>query len=302
MKQDIHDQARGKWRGILMGLGVPSDFLKDKHGPCPLCEGKDRFRWDNKDGKGTYICNQCGSGSGIDLLMNYRGWQFREAVDQVRGVVGGASVEPVKPELSDERRRYMLRELWKSCSQTVRGDVVDRYLAARGVNEDIYPASILTCERCYFSQGVEYPAMIGVVSDLDGKPVTLHRTYLGEGAKAPVDDPRRVMPGKIPNGSAIRIGVVQEEIGIAEGIETALAAMQRYELPVWSAINSTMLQNWYAPKGVTTVYIFGDNDRSFGGQAAAYTLAKRLRAKGLTVHVKIPDQIGTDWADYTKGI
>ena len=48
--------AKGKWRGILLSFGIPEKCLQNKHGPCPLCESKDNFRWDNKDGRGTYIC------------------------------------------------------------------------------------------------------------------------------------------------------------------------------------------------------------------------------------------------------
>ena len=39
-----------------------------RHCPCPVCGGKDRFRFDNKDGRGTYICNQCCSGDGLELI------------------------------------------------------------------------------------------------------------------------------------------------------------------------------------------------------------------------------------------
>ena len=56
--------AKGKWKGILLTLGIPAEVLVPKHGPCPLCGGKDRFRWDNKEGQGTYICNSCGAVTG----------------------------------------------------------------------------------------------------------------------------------------------------------------------------------------------------------------------------------------------
>src|SRR5690348_13963485 len=55
------DRARGRWREILPCLGVETRYLTNKHGPCPLCGGKDRFRFDDKNGDGTYYCNQCGA-------------------------------------------------------------------------------------------------------------------------------------------------------------------------------------------------------------------------------------------------
>ena len=59
--------ATGRWGYILPALGMPEEFLKDKHGACPMCGGKDRFRYDNKQGRGTWICNQCGAGDGYSL-------------------------------------------------------------------------------------------------------------------------------------------------------------------------------------------------------------------------------------------
>jgi putative DNA primase/helicase len=48
------------------------------------------------------------------------------------------------------------------------------------------------------------------------------------------------------------------------------------------------------------VLIFGDNDVSFAGQTAAYTLAKRLQAKGLSTSVEFPVRMGTDWNDVQR--
>ncbi len=303
MKQDIHQQARGKWRGILATLGLPAESLKDKHGPCPMCGGTDRFRWDNKDGSGSFVCGQCGAGNGVDFVMKFKGVEFKEAASQVRDVLGVAPLEPIKPDMTEEKRRHLLRELWRASGPIRTGDPVDRYLTARGVGETEphYSPALMTCQSCYFSQGVNYPAMVGVVSDVVGKPVSLHRTYILDGDKAPVDEPRRIMPGKVPEGACIRIGDVQEEIGIAEGIETAMAASHMYELPVWSAINSSMLKNWIAPEGVKSVVIFADNDQKFGGQAAAYHLAHKLSVKGLDVSVHVPDFAGKDFNDVLNG-
>ncbi len=48
--------ARGRWAEILPALGIGAEFLSDKHGPCSGCGGKDRFRFDDKGGRGTFIC------------------------------------------------------------------------------------------------------------------------------------------------------------------------------------------------------------------------------------------------------
>ena len=86
-------------------------------------------------------------------------------------------------------------------------------------------------------------------------------------------------------------------MGIAEGIETAMSASAMFGILVWSAINATMLAKWTPPEGCTEVAIFGDNDASFAGQAAAYELARRLAVNHVTVTVHIPPKVGDDWND-----
>ena len=77
------ERARGRWREILPLLGIETRFLQNKHGPCPLCGGKDRFRFDDRDGSGSYYCNQCGPGAGLLLIRKLRGWNHRTACDEV---------------------------------------------------------------------------------------------------------------------------------------------------------------------------------------------------------------------------
>ena len=43
--------------------------------------------------------------------------------------------------------------------------------------------------------------------------------------------------------------------------------------------------------------IFGDNDESYTGQASSFVLARKLKNKGFSVSVRIPETVGTDWAD-----
>ena len=66
--------ANGRWKEILSALGVDPATLKNQHGPCPGCGGKDRFRFDNLNGDGTFICSQGGlgerAGDGFELLVH----------------------------------------------------------------------------------------------------------------------------------------------------------------------------------------------------------------------------------------
>jgi putative DNA primase/helicase len=87
----ILDAARGRWPDLLQQLaGLTPEQLTDKHQPCPLCGGRDRYRFDDQDGSGSWFCNKCGGkactgggGNGMDLLMRRTGWDFAEAAKRI---------------------------------------------------------------------------------------------------------------------------------------------------------------------------------------------------------------------------
>jgi putative DNA primase/helicase len=294
------DAARGKWRGILMALGVEENFLaRNKHGPCPICGGRDRFRFDDKGGNGGFICNQCGAGNGMDLLMKVKGLTFPEAARLVDGVVGNAPVEDIKPERDEADCRRRMNDLWCAASPIVDGDMVSGYLALRGIYPEAFPSCLRFHRDCYRPDGLYGPAMLALVRGADNTPVNIHRTFLGPKGKAEMENPRALMPGQHPNGSAVCLSPFTGGlIGIAEGIETALAASQRFGVPVWAALNAQRLAGWIPPEGATSVVVFGDCDGSYTGQAAAFSLAHRIKVQmRLPVEVRIPNTMGKDWAD-----
>jgi hypothetical protein len=75
------------WPALLMRFGIDPGFLKNVHGPCPGCGGKDRFRFDDNEGEGTFICSQGGgdvlSGDGITLLMHAKRWEFAQCIREL---------------------------------------------------------------------------------------------------------------------------------------------------------------------------------------------------------------------------
>ncbi|MBL0644425.1 DUF927 domain-containing protein [Aeromonas veronii] len=84
---DVVAAAAGHWPDVLAGLGIDIP-RRGKHGPCPVCGGKDRFRLDDKTGRGTWICNQCGNGDGLDLVGKVTGRQPKEAAELIAPLVG----------------------------------------------------------------------------------------------------------------------------------------------------------------------------------------------------------------------
>jgi putative DNA primase/helicase len=100
----IADLTNGRWPDLLAHLaGLTSDQLTDKHQPCPLCGGKDRYRFDDQDGTGSWYCNQCGGkdqagggGTGIDMLMRRNNWAYPEACQRIEQHLGHMPEPPLK--------------------------------------------------------------------------------------------------------------------------------------------------------------------------------------------------------------
>jgi putative DNA primase/helicase len=299
--RDIHDDARGRWRSILPALGVPARFLVDQHGPCPCCGGRDRFRFDDQEGKGTFFCNGCGAGTGIDLVMKINKIDFREASRRVRGLCGSAPIE-IRKASHREGRGNISAAIWGASHPLTGFDVASRYLRNRGIRLTSFPAMLRFHPAALYTHADKsksrHPALVAKFVSADAQASTIHMTFLTpEGQKADLDPCRKLAPGSIPLGGAVRLSNSAETMGIAEGIETALSASVLFELPVWSALTSGAMTRWEPPQHVRHVLIFADNDASFTGQSAAYQLAHRLKAEGKIVEVRLPDIIDTDWND-----
>ena len=290
---EIKDRTSGKWKTILLTMGVESNYLTGKHSPCPVCGGKDRFRFDNKNNSGTYFCSHCGAGDGFTLLQKIFNCNFNEVCKKILPIVGSITSKDNVSEKDNKMLNSEAVAFWKSCSSITDGSPTYKYLTKRleGVN---IPPSLR------YGVTSSNPLMAAIVQDVNGVPVSCHRTFLTKtGDKAPISNPKRLMPGSVADykGVCIRLSPVSRVLGIAEGIETALAASIIHNVPVWSAISANLLEKWVPPEGVEEVIIFSDNDANGRGQKAAYSLHCKLYDMGIKVSVKIPDQIDTDWCD-----
>lgn len=289
------DAARGRWKGILMHFGIDEAFLKNEHGPCPICNGKDRFRWDDEGGDGGFYCNQCGPGSGMKLLMEAKAWTFQRAAKEIDEVVGNFPIERPRPQAPTEDKTDLLRRLWHEAKPLTYGDPAWRYLESRcgspeGLTDDLrfHPA-------LKHPEGGTHPGLLARMVDLTGpRVVGLHRTFLTPDGRKAALNPVRMSLGEM---AVVRLGGVQERLGIAEGIETAICAGKSFQVPCWAALCANGVKVWTPPPEVRSVVVFGDNDVNYTGQEAAYALAHRLSRLGLHVEVLIPAEVGTDWAD-----
>ncbi|MCP4570559.1 MAG: hypothetical protein GY841_23490 [FCB group bacterium] len=295
----LKTDAQGRWPGVFEHFRI--NVGDGSHQPCPICGGIDRFRYDG-EGDGGYICGQCGAGDGFSLIKKVKGWSFGDTVKAVADIVGGVEYTP-KKQWTKRDSRIALQDVWNSTKSLTGSDPVSKYLHSREIM--LNPDNVRFHPACYdYESRSRYPAMIARVHNTEGKPVSIHRTYLAwnEPRKADIDSPKKLMTGTEKlTGAAIRLlkpgGMFKPDtIGVAEGIETALACASMFFIATWACISTSVLKNFVPPKGIRKVIVFGDNDLNLAGQEAARVLANTLNEKDYIVNVSIPDFPG-DWAD-----
>lgn len=322
MRRDsIHDIARGKWRGILMALQFPDvdRILRGKHMPCPSCGGEDRFRFDDKEGRGTFFCSQCGAGNGVELVMRVRKVGFADAARMVEEAAGHAPVEVKRAAEKTGRTSEWARQAWQQATPLNGIDPASKYLARRSIRIAPFPKMLRFVGRARYvhddKRSSYHPAMLARFVSPDGERMTVQWQFLDDkGNKADLggaEKSRKLAPCPVPQGGAVRLASSAETMGVAEGIETALSAMQRDGIPVWATLSSGLLAKWEPPPSVKHLIVYGDHDSSFTGQAAAYALAHRLKcqkqyARIETIEVRMPgvlvehDAADTDWNDVLR--
>lgn len=293
-RRSIADKYEGKWRGILQEAGVPEKFLRNHQGPCPLCGGKDRFRFDDK-GKGMYYCNQCGPGDGPMLIQKFTGMTMSEVLRRVEQLAGRVDNEPFEQEVDVEKRRRNLNRIWQAAR---RPGIAKQYLEARGLRPELLDDLKTirgTGELWDRESNTRMSGVVSLVQDKKGRAVTLHRIFIGYGKRW-----KKLMPplGTI-TGAAIRLGEPHDWLSVCEGVESGLAIRQMTEGPVWCGISAHGMETMELPNGLTRLDIWADSDDSFTGQKAAYTLANRYWRGNRSCQVSVirPSVRGNDPLD-----
>ena len=297
-----HQIAQGKWHDILPQLGISEKYLTGKHGPCPICSGKDRFRFDDKNGRGSWICNECGAGDGFSLVAKVKNIDVIKAKMTVTPLLGSAAKKDYKKPESHASLRTAAERFWKSTGVVLEDGPVGLYLRRRlGCFNS--KSNIRQGQANHPSdKGRNYFVMAAKINGPDGKGISVHKTYLlSNGDKAPLDPNKVMMPGPLVQGASIWLTDPMEHLGIAEGIETALSASLLHKVPTWAAISATMMKSFEPPPVCKKLTIFADNDANYVGQAAAFELARRLvTTRQIQVQVMVPERIG-DWNDVLQG-
>jgi putative DNA primase/helicase len=226
--------------------------------------------------------------------------QRADLARQVMAATAEREAEQRKQWAANARR---IAQLWADCLPLVPGDTVTLYLKRRGLG-GVWPLpEPLRLHRAlpYWHDGETlgtFPAMVAPLVAPDGRIVALHRTYLTtDGRKAEVPTVKKVTGAAGPlAGVCIPLHKPARGcIGIAEGIETALAAWCASSVPTVAAYCTGNVASWRWPAGARRLVIFADADEA--GFAAAEKLRQRARAAGMAVNVKSPTDAGADWCD-----
>lgn len=321
----IKQQIQWHWPGMLGNEGITLPLTPTQKGKCPICRAiKLKFKYDDLNGNGTYICSRCGAGDGFSLLMKCFDWTFPQALEAVHRYLNGATLpthstppkptQPIKKFNANKQRK--IKETIRQSAPT--GEPGGKYLANRGVGNAAgvfssslrFHASLPYTEQAETGKWVQLalcPAMIGLVTNLEGKVITLHRTFLTQnGEKAPYANPKKLMSPAVPGslrGCSIKLGEPTDQLCLTEGIETALAVWLSTDIPTWACISANLLEAVEVPLTVKKINIMADKDRSLTGQRSAEKLARRLTKLGHEVRIclpadEIPDgQKGLDWLD-----
>jgi hypothetical protein len=246
-----------------------------------------------------YHCFGCGAhGDAVDFVRETRQLSFPEAVAWLSGQDLARFTPAARPAASprDNRNIGFAEKIWREAAQP-EGTLVEDYLRSRRLTLPEEPVLRFHPE-CPNGKDL-MPAMVALMTDpVTGAPRGIHRTFL-----APDGSEHR---GKMMLGPAGVIRLcerITNGLGIAEGIETALAVAQRVGWgPVWATGSAGGIAR-FPVLPMTTLHIFCDHDENGAGLKAAWDCARRwteLVAWEERPFVHKPPE-GKDWDEATLG-
>ena len=273
---DVRSRANGYWPSILERLAIPTNRGE---GPCPACGGKTRYRFDNKDNRGTYFCSHCGAGTGLDLVMKVNQCGAREAAELVAEAMALPMPEP-KP-AREKPQTDIAGKVAALAAKASPGQ--SAYLASKGL-------------QCPF------PMLA------DGSLLLVLKNGAGATTGAQVikpDGSKRLVAGTVKKGSfcVVNSGETPETVIIAEGLATALSVQQfRPDATIIAAIDAgnllpvaqVMRQRYPGAQ----IIIAADNDIKPGEPNTGKSAAENA-AKAVSGWVALPQTEGkADWNDF----
>ena len=293
MKMNVTEtvkQACGHWPRILPALGVK--VIKNRHQACPVCGGSDRFRFDDKEGRGTWFCNQCGAGDGLKLVEKVFGMNASEAAGKVNAVTG--NLPPVAPEViaaaeaETEADRKAAAALAVRLMEKTRPASGNAYLTRKGFPDRECPVLTVT----HKTGGVTFRAGDVVVPLYDDTGALVNLQLISS------DGLKRPLKGGAVKGACHTIeGKKQagKHLWIAEGYATALTVHHLTGETVMVALSSVNLLSLASlvrqKHPACQIVLAADRDLNGDGQTKAAAAAETC--EGI---VALPPVFG-DWND-----
>jgi putative DNA primase/helicase len=200
------------------------------------------------------------------------------------------------PPLPDQHAKHMsfARSIWDA-TKPAKGTLVEKYLVETRKLELPDSEAVRFHPRLRVTHTDRFaPAMVCIMTDILTDDFTgVHRTFL-------TDDGRKISNAVLgrARGSAIKLDLLEGEgLGIAEGIETAIAARFLYR-PMWSVISAGGMRHFPVLPAIEHLEIFADNDLNGVGEAAARECLERWENQGAEVAIVMPPRKGADIADF----
>ena len=222
----------------------------------------------------------------IDLIAQATGLSDGALFDEAARIAGMGRPIPrsaprPKPDHSTEVARLV------DGAQPLAGTVSETYLRARGLTDPGCPDLLFHPDLPDFDTRRGWPGLIALPRLEDGtRAPGIHRTFLVDdgSAKGPAG---KKMLGSVAD-AAVRLFAMPADghLGIAEGIETALAAHALFGTAVWAALSADGLARFRWPEGTTRVTIYADAGDA--GRKAAATLSDRLNRADIPNEIVVP--------------
>lgn len=220
-----------------------------------------------------------------------------DATDVLRAINGrGLGERPAEPvaRVPDRDNGPLALEIWHSARRTA-GTLAEDYLRGRGITIPVPPSLRYHPGLCHAQTGLILPALIAAVQGPDRRIVAVQRVFLNEyGRKATVSTPKMSL-GPLGAG-AVRLAHAGPVLGLAEGVEDALAAMQTTGTPCWAVLGGNRLRRVELPPEVAEVSIFSDGDAA--GREAAEKAVRHYRREGRKARAFLPPGGAEDFAAF----
>ena len=231
----------------------------------------------------------CAQADVIDALKSQGLWPGN-------GMAAPPRRRPIHDDAEVEKRRLRARNMW-IVADLIEGTPGETYLRHRGIDIAL-PLTLRFNVLKHPTDGLPKPTLICAVQDGSRKVTAVQRIFLNEEGSGKSD----VMPAKMTYGpmvdGAVRFGMPSGELGLAEGPETALSAMQLFGMPVWCSCGAGRMKRVALPDVVETVHIFADAGEA--GTRAAREALEVFEAQGRKVVVRAPAT--GDWNDVLRGL